>query len=459
MRDPGTFDAFYSGSVRRVTGQLYAMTGSRAEAEDCVQEAYARAWQRWDKVSGYGDPEAWVRTVAYRVSVSTWRKAASMRAAHRRHGVPDDLRGLSPDYADQVIQDDRLALAGRDLPQGGDDRHAGGASTAYASFDRPGLAPQAKGASPAPLSGVPWLGRPEIAAVTTKGALVVLNPLTGVASRILVASGVVGDAVSVSPNGATVYFTARRGCVYEVESVPTAGGRPTAITPGVMPAISPDGTRLAFAREPFGGGSEPYFYATGCHQPGRMVTEFNVVVRDLRDGHEAIYPTPPGAASNVPYPVSRLSWAPDGRRLLVSVGPSQDNEGWDLVEIDPATSRYYLPSSSSGASAVPVAAGRDAARSYYREGVFLPGGDVFVNRTCCAGVGAGVTSSLLWEIDPSGHLVRQVAIGFLDRDHHSLDADPAGHWLLYLSGHDLFVSLEGNAPFLLTSGLTAAAWV
>jgi RNA polymerase sigma-70 factor, ECF subfamily len=98
MRDPGSFDAFYTGSVRRLVGQLHAMTGSRAEAEDCVQEAYARAWQRWDKVSGYGDPEAWVRTVAYRVSISAWRKAASMRAAHRRHGVPDDSRGLSPDY-------------------------------------------------------------------------------------------------------------------------------------------------------------------------------------------------------------------------------------------------------------------------------------------------------------------------------------------------------------------------
>lgn len=98
MRDPGSFDAFYTGSVRRLVGQLHAMTGSRAEAEDCVQEAYARAWQRWDKVSGYGDPEAWVRTVAYRVSVSAWRKSANMRAAHRRHGVPDDSRGLSPDY-------------------------------------------------------------------------------------------------------------------------------------------------------------------------------------------------------------------------------------------------------------------------------------------------------------------------------------------------------------------------
>ncbi len=98
MRDPATFDAFYSGSVRRVTGQLYAMTGSRAEAEDCVQEAYARAWQRWDKVSGYGDPEAWVRTVAYRVSVSAWRKAANMRVAHHRQWAPEDARGLSPDY-------------------------------------------------------------------------------------------------------------------------------------------------------------------------------------------------------------------------------------------------------------------------------------------------------------------------------------------------------------------------
>jgi RNA polymerase sigma-70 factor (ECF subfamily) len=98
MRDPESFDAFYNGSARRLIGQLHAMTGSRAEAEDCVQEAYARAWQRWDKVSGYADPEAWVRTVAYRVSISTWRKAASMRVAHRKHGAPSDDRGLNPDY-------------------------------------------------------------------------------------------------------------------------------------------------------------------------------------------------------------------------------------------------------------------------------------------------------------------------------------------------------------------------
>src|SRR5581483_1260401 len=113
MRDAGSFDAFYTGTVRRLIGQLHAMTGSRAEAEDCVQEAYARAWQRWDKVSGYGDPEAWVRTVAYRVSVSAWRKSANMRAAHRRHGVPDDSRGLSPDYVAIVTALRKVSAAQR----------------------------------------------------------------------------------------------------------------------------------------------------------------------------------------------------------------------------------------------------------------------------------------------------------------------------------------------------------
>ena len=145
------------------------------------------------------------------------------------------------------------------------------------------------------------------------------------------------------------------------------------------------------------------------------------------------------------------------RRLLVAAGLSKGNGSWVLAQVDPATARYYLPSAGSGASAVPVT-GPDAAHSYYRGGVFLPGGDLFVDRICCTDGAAGVTSNLLWEIGPSGRLVRQVAIGWRDRDHTSMDGDPSGHWLLYLSGPDLFLSLDGAAPFKLTTGLAAAAW-
>jgi RNA polymerase sigma-70 factor (ECF subfamily) len=98
MRDPSGFDAFYAGHVRRLTGQMYAMTGSHAEAEDLVQEAFARAWQRWEKVSGYADPEAWVRTVACRLRVSAWRKTVNRLTAHHRHGPPEEIPGADPDY-------------------------------------------------------------------------------------------------------------------------------------------------------------------------------------------------------------------------------------------------------------------------------------------------------------------------------------------------------------------------
>jgi RNA polymerase sigma-70 factor, ECF subfamily len=116
VRSADDFDQFYAGTVRRVISYLHAVTGSRAEAEDAAQEAFARAWQRWDKVSGYADPEAWVRTVGYRVSVTAWRKSRTRAAAHRRHGAPEDEPGLSPDYLaiiaalKQISPDQRRAI-------------------------------------------------------------------------------------------------------------------------------------------------------------------------------------------------------------------------------------------------------------------------------------------------------------------------------------------------------------
>lgn len=98
MRDSQNFDSFYLGSVRRITSYVHAMTGNLGEAEDIVQEAYAKAWQHWGKVSGYADPEAWVRTVAFRMQVSAWRKATNRLRAQRRHGRPPDQPEMNPDY-------------------------------------------------------------------------------------------------------------------------------------------------------------------------------------------------------------------------------------------------------------------------------------------------------------------------------------------------------------------------
>ena len=93
------FDDFYSGTSRRVLGHVYAITGNLAEAEDAVAEAYARAWQRWSYVRRCDAPEAWVRTVAGRVAVTSWRKAVNRLRAHHRTAPPvADPAGLDPDH-------------------------------------------------------------------------------------------------------------------------------------------------------------------------------------------------------------------------------------------------------------------------------------------------------------------------------------------------------------------------
>lgn len=98
VRGSEEFDEFYLGSLRRVSGYVYALTGDRAETEDLVQEAYSRAWQNWERACRHADPEAWVRTVAYRLRVSRWRRVTAGVRALRRHGGPGEVPEVSVDY-------------------------------------------------------------------------------------------------------------------------------------------------------------------------------------------------------------------------------------------------------------------------------------------------------------------------------------------------------------------------
>jgi RNA polymerase sigma-70 factor (sigma-E family) len=83
------FDAFYRGTARRVVHLVYATTGDLTLAQDCTQEAYARAWQQWSTVRTYDDPLAWVRTVARRLAVSAWRRRTGQQRAYQRHGATE----------------------------------------------------------------------------------------------------------------------------------------------------------------------------------------------------------------------------------------------------------------------------------------------------------------------------------------------------------------------------------
>jgi RNA polymerase sigma-70 factor (ECF subfamily) len=79
VADQAGFDEFYLTTQHALLRQLTAMTADPELAADVLQEAYSRAWQRWSRVSAMQDPPAWVRTVAWRLAVSQFRRAGVAR--------------------------------------------------------------------------------------------------------------------------------------------------------------------------------------------------------------------------------------------------------------------------------------------------------------------------------------------------------------------------------------------
>jgi RNA polymerase sigma-70 factor (ECF subfamily) len=117
MRDTHSFDEFYRSTSVRLMRYGYAVTGDLTEAQDVVQEAYTRAWQRWRTVAEHPNPEGWVRVVAARIATDRWRRLGRWHAAQRRTGQPEPVRAPNEDTVYLVAAlrrlpvDQRRALA------------------------------------------------------------------------------------------------------------------------------------------------------------------------------------------------------------------------------------------------------------------------------------------------------------------------------------------------------------
>jgi RNA polymerase sigma-70 factor (ECF subfamily) len=97
---PVEFDRLYEQHVGAMIGQVTVLTGDVGAAQDAVQEAWIKAWLRWNKVSTYDNPVAWVRRVAMNTAVSRWRRT-------RR------IVGLSTSLGDRDIEDDKTPDTGQ----------------------------------------------------------------------------------------------------------------------------------------------------------------------------------------------------------------------------------------------------------------------------------------------------------------------------------------------------------
>jgi RNA polymerase sigma-70 factor, ECF subfamily len=107
------FERLYQASYGKIVGTVTAMLGDRAAAEDCVQDAFERAYKKWATWEPLAPAEAWVHRIAINAAVSYQRKMKIREVGEviRRIGRP----GNAPDP--QVLVENRdIANALAQLP-------------------------------------------------------------------------------------------------------------------------------------------------------------------------------------------------------------------------------------------------------------------------------------------------------------------------------------------------------
>ncbi|MBE1531841.1 SigE family RNA polymerase sigma factor [Actinomadura algeriensis] len=90
------FEQLYLHRSKRLVGQLYLVTGDLHEAQDVVQEAFVRAWSRRRKLDRDGAPETWIRTTAWRLAISRWRRRRRALDAWTRLGGEPQRAAVQP---------------------------------------------------------------------------------------------------------------------------------------------------------------------------------------------------------------------------------------------------------------------------------------------------------------------------------------------------------------------------
>jgi RNA polymerase sigma-70 factor (ECF subfamily) len=73
---PESFDAFFEREHGGLFGALYLVTRDRHAAEDLMQEAFLKLWERWDRVAGLEDPTGYLYRTAMNAFRMRYRRAA-----------------------------------------------------------------------------------------------------------------------------------------------------------------------------------------------------------------------------------------------------------------------------------------------------------------------------------------------------------------------------------------------
>ena len=93
-----SFEAFYDAESRTLFRRLWLVTGNRAEAEELMQDAFLKVWERWEQVGAMEDPVGYL----YRTAMNLFRKRYRRAVLAIRRSL-----GSTPTRDDFADADDR----------------------------------------------------------------------------------------------------------------------------------------------------------------------------------------------------------------------------------------------------------------------------------------------------------------------------------------------------------------
>ena len=280
-----------------------------------------------------------------------------------------------------------------------------------------------------------------LVAVSDRGAVVVLETASGKVMHTLAPRGSAdGDTtLARTPDGDWVYYADGMGCgrtasVYRVRADGT--GSPERVATGTAPAVSPDGTRLAYAAP---NPADPRDPSAMCHN--------TIVVRTLADGAEQRFlPTDDTNSFTAYGQVSAIDWAPDGRRLVYQQG--WEGEGSFILDTVAHTTTRQ---------ATPVGA-KQFANGLVHPTWHPPTGRLAAVNDCCYSPDDPQTPRITVLVDPATGDSQPLPEAGIDP--RSLDYDPTGRFLLFVDKQGVvFVKGDGLARRLpAATGYARASW-
>jgi RNA polymerase sigma-70 factor (sigma-E family) len=107
------YEEFVAANGDGLIKLAYAICGDRGRAEDAVQEALTRVYQRWSRV---GDPLAYARRTAINATRDDWRR--SMRAVRAHRELARFPSTTDDDPHERLLTNSALMDALDELPHG-----------------------------------------------------------------------------------------------------------------------------------------------------------------------------------------------------------------------------------------------------------------------------------------------------------------------------------------------------